>query len=112
MANHTEIIGDLTIPMGKYETTERGEKKTKKRHRNIGTVLRTTWDDGGEALSVRLHAEVLSQPVLAMVTRNGLLPVGEASILCSIYSRDRKQAAPTPAAEAEAGEVPGEEGPF
>jgi hypothetical protein len=101
MAAHTEIIGDLSMPIGMYEVTERGQVVKKKRHRQIGVVMRSIWDDGRESLSVRLHAEILSQPVMALLSRSGLLPVGEDSVLCPVYARDRKASAPTPKDEPE-----------
>jgi hypothetical protein len=90
MANHTEIIADMALPIGQYEVNEGGQKKKKTRHRNVGVLMRTTWDGGGESLSVRLNAEVLNQSILTLLARAGVLPAGEDSVLCRIYERERK----------------------
>lgn len=106
MANHTEVVGDLSLPIGTYEVKEGGQPKKKTRHRQIGVLMRTIWDGGGETLSLRLNAEVLNQSILALVSRSGILPAGEDSVLCRVYARDKKpEAAATAVVEETAHDV-------
>jgi hypothetical protein len=112
MANHTEIIADLALPIGQYEVNEGGQKKKKTRHRNVGVLMRTTWDEGGESLSLRLNAEVLNQSILALLTRAGILPAGEDSVLCRIYDREKKGGAAPSAAAEESPQVDSDGVPF
>jgi hypothetical protein len=107
MANHTEIIADLALPIGHYEVKKDGQPKKQTRHRNVGVLMRTTWNDGGESLSLRLNAEVLNQSLLALITRAGILPAGEDSVLCRIYDREKRGGA-VPSAAAE--ESPSDDG--
>lgn len=109
--NHTEIIGDLSLPIGSYEVKEGGQPKKKTRHRQIGVVMKTTWDGGGETLSVRLNAEVLNQSILTLVSRAGILPAGEDSVLCRIYEREKRGAAKAAEAEPAAADA-GDEQPY
>lgn len=112
MANHTEIIADLALPIGQYEVKKDGQPKKQTRHRNVGVLMRTTWNDGGESLSLRLNAEVLNQSILALLTRAGILPAGEDSVLCRIYEREKKGGAAKAVAEEESPQVDSDGIPF
>jgi hypothetical protein len=112
MANHTEVIGDLSLPIGTYEVREGGQPKKKTRHRQIGVLMRTTWDNGGETLSLRLNAEVLNQSILTLLSRSGLLPAGEDSVMCRVYDRDKKPATQPQGSGEETVHHDGDPGPF
>jgi hypothetical protein len=106
---HTAPIGDLVIPVGLYEVKENGQAKSHKRHRNLGTVMETTFEDGGRSMFVRLNIEMLSMEMQILLRANKLIAPGDDSISCNIYRREAKPAADGEApttATAEAGYEP------
>ena len=96
------------MAVGTYEVMEGGEKKKKHRHRNIGVVMKTTWDAGGETLMVKINAEILNQSLLTLISRAGILIPGDDAVMCRVYSRDRK----APAARQAEGDPVSDEQPY
>lgn len=109
---HTEIVGDMSLAMGTYQARENGQDKTKRRHRNIGVLMETTFEDGSRSMSVRLNAEVLTLEIQQLLRANKLLVAGDDSVICSVYRRDRKSKADTPAAVPPGTDQEYEPGPF
>jgi len=88
-----EELGEIAIQVGSYEK----DGKPKKRFRRIGTLMRTTYDDGGKSEWLRLNADALN-PSLLIIAR-AYMEKGSDSALLSVFPK-RKQAA---ASEPEAG---------
>ena len=106
---HTEIIADVAIPLGTYKEGDR----TKKRHRTVGVLLETQFEDGSRSMSMRLHFEILNDRIAALMQANKIHTMGDDSVMCPIYRRDRKKAAADePAAAIPPGGAADEHGPF
>lgn len=110
---HTEIIGDTTLAMGTYSARENGQDKTKRRHRNVGVLMETTFEDGSRSMSVRLNAEILSLEIQQLLRANKFLLPGDDSVILSVYRRERKAKADTPGMTGPPGAaVDDDQGPF
>jgi len=93
MAAHSEIIGDLKIPIGTYTVNEQGQPRTKRRHRQIGTVMKLTYDGGNEQLVAKINIEVFSIEMQALLRANKILTEGDDAVLCNVYTRESRGAA-------------------
>lgn len=90
MASHTEILGDIKLPIGTYTVTEQGQQKTRRRHRQIGTLMEMTYDSGNTQMVAKLNLEVFSIEIQALLRANGILAAGDDAIMCNVYSNERR----------------------
>ncbi len=79
MANSSKV-GDIAIIVGYYE--QGGE--TKKRHRNIGTLMRTDHAEGPR-FWLKINVEVLAPSLLALTRANGGMAKGDDAILLNVF---------------------------
>lgn len=100
---HSKMLGDVKMPIGTYEVNEGGQKRTKRRHREIGSAFEMTYDGGHTGIVVKLNIEILSIEMQALLRANGLINKGDDAILCNVYSREPRAqgAASQPEAEPE-----------
>jgi len=99
MPTDTKTLGDMKMPVGTYKTTKHGQDAISKRHREVGTVLQMTFDQGNTQLFVKLHLEILSLEMQALLRANKLIKEGDDAIMCPVYARERNTSAAAPAAE-------------
>ncbi len=98
----TTIVGDISIPVGSY-TLDDGT--VKKRGRNIGTVFKTTEDDGIERLSLKIDAEVFHASLYALAS--AFRKKGEDSFWLNIFPpRDEQKTKAAAAPQTDENGVP------
>ncbi len=79
------------MPVGTYTARENGQEKTKRRHREIGTLLEITYDGGGTAMVAKINVEALSLELQILMRANGILQNGDDAVLCNVYAPQSRQ---------------------
>lgn len=100
------------MPVGTYTVREQGQEKTKRRHREIGTLMELIYDDGGKAMVCKLNAEVLSLQMQTLLRANGILSKGDDAILCNVYAPKADQTAPAAAGTFQSDDADADGAPF
>jgi len=108
----SKLIGDLKIPVGTYPAKQNGQEVTKRRYREIGTVLEITYDSGHTSTVAKLNIEILSMELQVLLRANGLIAKGDDAILCNVYSREPKQSGAAGPGQNEPDPANEEPGPF
>lgn len=100
MSQHTNL-GNIALPVGSYES----DGKTRKRFRNIGTLMKTT-ENGEERFWLKLNADVFHAALFALVRATGM-ERGEDAVIATVFApRDEAKAKPPATPAVPEGDIP------
>jgi|APGre2960657373_1045057.scaffolds.fasta_scaffold04791_3 hypothetical protein len=85
MANITTELGDISLPVGSYESGD----KIKKRYRRLGTLMQTEYEDGGKNMWIKLNGDALSSSLLILARAH--MDKGADTVLLSVFAKKEKE---------------------
>lgn len=90
-----EPLGEIAIPVGQYESNG----QTKKRFRNIGTLMETTEDDGSKRQWMRMNLDVFHASLYALAAP--FRRKGDDSVIVTVFPPKEKKPDEKPAEQEE-----------